>query len=48
MIGDFKVTCSKMVLVCFLGNEGVFFFYLSTWEGGNGVVFVVHLSRPLF
>ena len=25
MIGDFKVTCSKMVLVCFLGNEGVFF-----------------------
>ena len=24
MIGDFKVTCSKMVLVCFLGNEGVF------------------------
>jgi hypothetical protein len=24
VIGDFKVTCSKMVLVCFLGNEGVF------------------------
>jgi hypothetical protein len=33
MIGDFKVTCSKMVLVCFWAMKA--FFYLSRWRGGE-------------